>query len=317
MGVESLTFREPRDTVAEGGMMTRRTLIAIGVAGACLVGFAPAWATFPGANGRIAFTSGPPAKIATMQPDGRAVEYLRAGSDPAWSANGRRIAFVRYPNNQGGEIYTMRADGSKVRRVTFTPDANDSGPAFSPNGRRIVYTSAKQHPARYRVISIRSDGSHRRVLAWRGLFPDWAPNGKHIVYQGGGIRIMRPDGTQKQRLYAPSEFGTGSPHYNPSGHSIIFGRCHLLPEGGCGETEWMQIGTSGGDLHRLPISSDVFLVQPAPEGRCFVGWSWRAFDDGSEGQNIYATGPHCPAEGWLTGYRQPQAASQPAWQPLP
>lgn len=299
------------------GATMRRTLITIGVAGACLVASAHAWATFPGANGRIAFTFGPPGKIATMRPDGRDVRYLRAGSDPAWSANGRRIAFVRYPNNQGGEVYTMRANGSNMHRLTFTPDANDSGPSFSPNGRRIVYTSAKQHPARYRVISVRSDGSHKRVLARRGLFPDWAPNGRHIVYQGGGIRTMRPDGTHKQELYAPSDFGTGTPHYNASGRSIIFNRCHLLPEGGCGEPEWMQIGSSGDNLHRLPISSDVFLVQPAPEGGCYVGWSWRTFGDGSEGQNILAAGPQCPSEGWLTGYRRPYAASQPSWQPLP
>lgn len=54
-----------------------------------------------------------------------------AGSDPTWSPNGRRIAFVVTPRNEennDSEIFTMRADGSRLRQVTdnkkddFAPD---------------------------------------------------------------------------------------------------------------------------------------------------------------------------------------------------
>src|SRR5581483_1986545 len=218
----------------------------------------PAEATFPGADGRIAFsyTDGTRGLVATMKPDGSDVRYLRAGGEPAWSADGHRLAFVSANGNQS-EIYMMRADGSNVRRLTFTPDLNELSPTFSPNGKRIVAWTAEYPPAsrHHHVVSMRSDGSHRRVLARRGLQPEWAPNGKHIVYVGrdGGIRIMRPDGTHKRRLYDSPAFDGFLPRYAPAGDSIVFGRCRLADA--CATTEWVEIRVSGGEVERLPISS--------------------------------------------------------------
>jgi hypothetical protein len=303
-------------------MTPRGTLIAIGAVGLCLTSASPAGATFPGADGRIAFThlSPPEAMVATMNPDGSDLRYLRAGGDPAWSGNGRRIVFRR-PLGGGSDVYTMRADGSRVHRLTSTSGTNELSPAFSPSGKRIVFWTAEYpQPAKhFRVVSIRSDGTHRRVLAWRGVQPEWAPNGKHIVYQGAGIEIMRPDGTHKQVLYSPSAFATGLPHYTSDGRSIVFGRCRIDPQshGGCGSSEWMQMGAFGGNLHRLPALSQFIDVQPSPAGGCFVGFAWRTYPDGSGARNVRTSGLGCPIAGWLRAYRQPKEAIDPSWQPLP
>lgn len=68
-------------------------------------------------------------------------------SAPAWSPNGRRIAFESNANIDGAnpegdlEIWTMAADGSGVRQLTRNA-LHDEGPAWSPDrGRKIVYTS--------------------------------------------------------------------------------------------------------------------------------------------------------------------------------
>jgi hypothetical protein len=45
---------------------------------------------------------------------------LAAGADPAWSPDGRRIAFSR-----GGRILVMRADGSHVATVPYAPRTRD------------------------------------------------------------------------------------------------------------------------------------------------------------------------------------------------
>jgi Tol biopolymer transport system component len=42
------------------------------------------------------------------------------GTDPDWSANGERIAYVFYPGDNA-EIYTVRADGSDRMRLTNSP----------------------------------------------------------------------------------------------------------------------------------------------------------------------------------------------------
>ena len=69
----------------------------------------------------------------------RARAPSRAGSGPAWSPDGRRIAF--HSKRDGNpEIYVMNADGSGVTRLTYN-GARDLVTAWSPDGRRIAFYS--------------------------------------------------------------------------------------------------------------------------------------------------------------------------------
>lgn len=56
-----------------------------------------------------------------------------ADTEPAFSPDGRTIAFAR-----GGDIYSVRPDGSGQRRVTSGPEV-DSVPIVSPDGRSVVF----------------------------------------------------------------------------------------------------------------------------------------------------------------------------------
>ena len=58
---------------------------------------------------------------------------------PAWSPDSKTIAFVSV-HDRNGEIYLMRADGSKQRRLTNN-GADDLAPVWSPNGKRIAFVS--------------------------------------------------------------------------------------------------------------------------------------------------------------------------------
>ena len=88
-------------------------------------------------GGKIAFTSFTEAggafdRVFTMNADGTAREKLRDGvSSPAWSPNGRRIAFVEFAPPENADIFTMRTDGTDVRRVTGNP-AFEVSPDWRP-----------------------------------------------------------------------------------------------------------------------------------------------------------------------------------------
>src|SRR6267142_2167262 len=92
----------------------------------------PAFAAFPGANGRIAFASDRTGdeEIWVMNADGANQHNLTnnpAASDsrPAWSPDGTHIAFV---SNRTGDndIWIMNADGTSQHNLTNNPAASDS-----------------------------------------------------------------------------------------------------------------------------------------------------------------------------------------------
>src|ERR671924_1034200 len=92
--------------------------LGCGVAIACaLVPAAPASATFPGSNGRIAFVQS--SNVYTMEPDGSGVRQLTsllpgsAAPFVAWSPSGRRLVFDMSPPGGSAQLWTMRADGSR------------------------------------------------------------------------------------------------------------------------------------------------------------------------------------------------------------
>src|SRR5438105_3155917 len=121
-------------------------LVAAGLI-AALVGTArPAHATYPGANGRITFTSdrsGGTDNVFTMKSDGSNVQqltFLSAGQGfaccSAWSPDGHSLVFVE-GHGSGGRLYLMNADGSN-QHLLFSEDAGftDNQPSFSPDGAR-------------------------------------------------------------------------------------------------------------------------------------------------------------------------------------
>src|SRR5919201_5635506 len=101
------------------GMIMRRTLIAIGAAAVCLVTAGPAAATYPGANGLIAFQGARgnhfshTVWINTIRPDGTGIKPLAPGFGPSWSPDGRHLLFGRWVGPEGRPprtaIFTMHA----------------------------------------------------------------------------------------------------------------------------------------------------------------------------------------------------------------
>jgi TolB protein len=185
--------------------------------------------TFPGKNGRLAYVKA--GDIFHAAPDGSRAKRLTTTGDtwaPAWSPDGKRIAFTRYDHqNNRAAVWVMAANGRNKRRlVTRAVD-----PDWSPDGKRIVFAGDRRGKFEIYVHTL-ATGKTRRVLAattrWTGAFqPTWSPNGKRIALQrlgtsGHDLFTVRPDGTGLRRLTRTAGVHEGDPNWAPSGKRLAY-----------------------------------------------------------------------------------------------
>lgn len=119
--------------------------------------------------------------IYVFRPDGsglRQITPLRLNAgNPDWSPNGERIVFnSSYEGQSEAEIFSVRPDGSALRRILAQPEGHYAfEPVFSPNGRRIAYVKTTRNTLPH-IWTMRANGSHPRQLTHGevvDLRPDW------------------------------------------------------------------------------------------------------------------------------------------------
>ena len=177
---------------------------------------------------------------------------------PAWSPDGRRIAFVSRRDGNS-EIYVMNADGSGKRNLT-RDRASDDYPTWSPDGRRIAFLRGRlaQLPGRprrdrfysYHLYVMNADGSGLRRLT-RNQTGDvsvsqlvWSPDGRTIYF---GRYLVRTDGSGARRLpYIPL-----TAVWSPDGRQDRL-RAHQGPDGA-----WSVL---------RPVDSDIYVMNADGSG---------------------------------------------------
>jgi Tol biopolymer transport system component len=204
-------------------------------------------------------------RIGTVNPDGSGLAWVtsrRFSADhPSWSADGTTIAYQRY--GQGNwQIWTMRADGTDQRRVigggattpSFGPDGRvafarggdiwtvkpdgtaavnltpsttytDSSPSWSPNGTWIVFQRccyAGFGGQATQIIRMAPDGTAKRNLSGNGgatadFHPDFNGSSTEIVFS-------RYDGTSYDRFWAMAADGSNQHKVDPqqNGSSCVW-----------------------------------------------------------------------------------------------
>ena len=185
-------------------------------------------------------------------------------TEPAWSPDGRRIAFVSRRDGRA-HIYVMRANGTGPRRLTRSaPD--DSSPTWSSDGSRIAFSRVGELFA----VSSRG-GPARRIgegVGGEALDPDWSPDGKLIAYDyrppGYSIReiwVVGADGKRPRRVTRLREVST-RPTWSPDGRRIAF-----QSDAQGGHVEIYSIGLNGKGLRRVTRSAiDTFDPAWSPDG---------------------------------------------------
>jgi TolB protein len=135
-----------------------------------------------------------------MRADGTHIRRLTRNSgasdrSPAWSPDGKRIAFLSNRNATGGpgktEIWVMDTKGRHAVDLTHNAEINDH-PAWSPDGTRILFERAFGRLPTVQIYVMDADGSDQhQVGTLDGFMPTWSPDGRQIAFIAPGDMIHR------------------------------------------------------------------------------------------------------------------------------
>jgi Tol biopolymer transport system component len=150
-------------------------------------------------------------------------------ASPAWSPDGRKIAFV---SNRSGsdDIWVVDAEGGGL--VNLTRSRGSGRPVWSPNGRLIAFRSDRDGNGEVYVMN--ADGSGVKRLTRNPASdggPVWSPDGRKILFVrfrrgNSDIYVMNRDGSGQRNLtpgVRPARTAyDGAPVWSPSGRLIAF-----------------------------------------------------------------------------------------------
>lgn len=261
---------------------SRAACLAAGVLLCALAAAAPAPAAFPGRNGRIAFEGfgGGDSEIFTVDAygrDRRGITHDSSGDDtPRFFPSGRRMAFEGC-SPDGCGIFTMRADGTRARRLDWIP-SDATQPTVSAHA--IAFTRRLDQGV---FVTNRSAHDHatRRVVGDLAIDPAFAPDGRLIAFKAGfvgapgpNLYVIRPDGTHRRQLTHDAEHNASdaTPSFSPDGRTVVFSR-RSGTRGGldCCEQEIYAIGVGGRNERRLTKApGDAYNPAFSPDGRQIV-----------------------------------------------
>jgi Tol biopolymer transport system component len=285
----------------------------------------PAYASFPGTNGKIAFTQGDqngiaPTNIITANPDGSEQKQLPLPdgigveffSQAVWSSDGSKllISHTFRLDNTGQCCLPFRpaivnSDGSEFTQLTITYGPFDMDcEAWSVDQTRLLCAFGDQFAG---VFSIRtSDGGDPVRLTTNpygseDLATDVSPDGTRFVFvrrKPGASPPPNPDRTQKVALFVENIDGTGLRQITPFGLALPheFSSANWSPDGreiiaALSNGRLFIVHPDGTGLKPIPLQTGTgkyFAVQPhfSPDGTRII---FCMFINGGEG--VYTANP--------------------------
>jgi len=179
------------------------------------------------------------AELYTSDLEGKHIERLTHNqlyeAEASVSPDGQWILFGRQIDGKM-DLWRMRPDGSGEQQITHTPDWQEGGAFYMPDGHTIITRAwrtedeAKERARPMQLFTVRDDGTqltqitHEDGMHWA---PYPAPDGRHIAY----VRLAPPRNfdvylrdlqTGEERQLTRWEGFDGFPSFSPDGHWMAF-----------------------------------------------------------------------------------------------
>ena len=209
--------------------------------------------------------------------DGRLNQLTEDPSDtePSFSPDSRALVFSR-----DGDVFSVRADGSGLRRVTSGPEV-DTAPKVAPNGRYVLFERRAKVGTPADLYAVNLNGGATRALtesADEDHEASFSNDGKLILFvhstpeTGGGIAddvySVRPNGTGLARLTKTGRVDEWHPRYFAGG--IVYSR----GRNGEGDSAYADIYTMrrNGKRARAQVAGagSAYVEDVSPNGRTLL-----------------------------------------------
>jgi Tol biopolymer transport system component len=199
--------------------------------------------------------------------------------NPAFSPDGKWLAFARSPRWSTDDLYVMPLAGGEPKRLTFD-NMTINGLTWTPDGREIIFDSRRGGSSRHLWRVAVAGGTPERVdtVGADVLSPALSPQGRRLAYTQAldDINIWRIEldaagRAKSQTELIASTFGDHGPDYSPDGSKIVF-------TSGRSGNNAIWVCESDGSKPRLLHSCGPYVTGTprwSPDGR------WIAFDSRS------------------------------------
>lgn len=185
-------------------------------------------------------------EIWIMNADGSKNRFLMRGSQPQWSPDGKRIAYVAAGQPAGAQIFVRWMDTNQDTQITRL-DRSPSGLQWSPDGKRIAFNMLVPARSAMRVnMPQRPEGARwvepPRVinrLNYRADNQGWTPEGFMHIF-------VVPDTGSTPRQLTDGDYNHGGVSWMPDSNTLVFSGTRKP------DAEYLRFGT---EVYSLNITS--------------------------------------------------------------
>jgi len=168
-------------------------------------------------------------EIYMMDYDGKNQTRLTFNHDldymPAWSADGRKIAYTAYKDSRAA-LYIL--DIYNQERIKVFDKGTPFGASFSPDGKKMAFCS-QEEGGNSEIYVCTSDGKNIRQLTYNKAIdtaPTWSPTSRQIAFTSDRsgtpqIYIMDAEGSNVTRISFGGTYHD-APSWSPAGDMIAY-----------------------------------------------------------------------------------------------